>query len=49
MDLKRRGRRGGIGGPRVGNKGGISDLGRDYLLCFLGVVSSFSPGLGVSH
>jgi hypothetical protein len=49
MDLKRRGRRGKIGGLGVGNKGRSFYLGRDFLLCFLGVVSKFKLGVGESH
>jgi hypothetical protein len=46
MDLKRRGRRGGLVGMGVGNKGGIYEFGRDNLLCFLGIVSSGNPSQG---
>jgi len=49
LDPKRKGTRGWIGVSRTWNKGCLSNLRRDYLLCFLGAVSSFKLGLGESH
>jgi hypothetical protein len=49
MDLERFFLRGKIGGSRVGNKRGFLVLGKDKLLCFFDVFSSFQPSLGMSH
>jgi hypothetical protein len=49
FDLERSGRRGRIGGYRVGNRSKFFFLGKDDPLCLLGTLSCFQASLGATH